>query len=222
MQEQRQTAAALRESRERYRSVVEDQTELVCRFLPDGTLTFVNGAYCRYFQRTPDELVGHTFWPLIPPEGQAEARAFLGSLSPEHPVATAEHEVLAPGGELRWQQWTDRGFFDEAGRVVSYQAVGRDITERKRAEEDRRLLVAQREVAQALREADRLKDEFLATLAHELRNPLAPIATAVEVLRHLPDAGDQVRWVGDVVGRQVAHLKRLVDDLLDISRITHG
>jgi PAS domain S-box-containing protein len=222
MQEQRETAAALRESRERYRSVVEDQMDLICRFLPDGTLTFVNGAYCRYFKRTPEELVGASLWPLIPEAQHAESRAFLASITPERPVATIEHEVLLPSGEVGWQQWTDRGFFDHAGRIVDYQAVGRDITERKRAEEEHRLLLAQRQVAEALRLADRRKDEFLATLAHELRNPLAPIATAVEVLRRLRIPNDQVQWAGDVVGRQVTHLKRLVDDLLDISRFTRG
>jgi PAS domain S-box-containing protein len=222
VREQRRTAWALRESRERYRSVVEDQTELICRFLPDGTLTFVNGAYCRYFQRPAEELVGNSFWPLIAPQAHDQARAFLASITPDRPVATLEHEVLAPAGDVRWQQWTDRGFFDEAGRIVDYQAVGRDVTERKRAEEEHRLLLTQREVAEALRQADRRKDEFLAMLGHELRNPLAPISTAVEILRRLPNANDQIRWVGDVVGRQVAHLKRLVDDLLDVSRITRG
>ena len=97
--ERRGKEEALRESEARYRAVVEDQTELICRFLPDGTFTFVNGAYCRYFQRSPEELLGRTFWTLIPPEGHQAAREFLASITPDHPVATREHEVLAPDGE---------------------------------------------------------------------------------------------------------------------------
>ena len=135
IEERRTKEQALRFSEARYRAVVEDQTELICRFLPDGTYTFVNDAYCRYFQRSREELLGRSFWPFIPPEGHRAAREFLASITPKRPIATREHEVLAPDGELRWQQWRDRGFFDDQGRVVEYQAVGRDITERKHAED---------------------------------------------------------------------------------------
>jgi PAS domain S-box-containing protein len=132
--ERKRAEEALQQSEERYRDIVEDQTELICRFLPDGTLTFVNGAYCRYFQRSADELVGGTFWPLIPPQAHAATRQILGGITPEQPVAVNEHLVHAPKGELRWQQWTNRGIFDERGRVLEYQAVGRDVTERRQAE----------------------------------------------------------------------------------------
>ena len=83
--ERRGKEEALRESEARYRAVVEDQTELICRFLPDGTFTFVNGAYCRYFHRSPEELLGQTFWTFIPPEGHQAVREFLASITPESP-----------------------------------------------------------------------------------------------------------------------------------------
>ncbi len=216
------TEARLRQSEARYRAVVEDQTELICRFLPDGTYTFVNAAYCRYFQRSSEELLGRTFYELIPPEGHAAARAFLASITPDHSLSSRDHEVIAPGGERRWQQWSDRGFFDEQGRIIEYQAVGRDITELKRAEESLRQLEAQKQVEAALRETSQRKDEFLAMLAHELRNPLAPIATSLEIMRRAEPAELEVRNARDVIARQVLHLTRLVDDLLDVSRITRG
>jgi PAS domain S-box-containing protein len=134
--ERKQAEAALRQSDERYRDIVEDQTELICRFVGDGTLTFVNGAYARYFQRAPESLVGMSFWHLIPEEFHQASRDFLASITPTHPVATIEHPVIAPGGEIRWQQWTNHGIFDEQGRMLEFQAVGRDITDRKLAEED--------------------------------------------------------------------------------------
>jgi PAS domain S-box-containing protein len=134
VRERTRTASALQQSQADYRAVVEDQTELICRFLADGTYTFVNGAYCRYFQRSREELLGRTFWEFIPPEAHESARAHLATITPDHPVATIEHEVIAPGGEIRWQQWTDHAFFDEHGRTVSFQAVGRDITDRRHAE----------------------------------------------------------------------------------------
>jgi PAS domain S-box-containing protein len=172
---------ALAENEARYRAVVEDQTELICRFRPDGTYTFVNGAYCRYFKRSAEKLIGHTFWEFIPPEGRQGARKFLDSITPDHPVASREHEVLAPGGELRWQQWRDRGFFDDHDRVVEYQAVGRDITDLKRAEE---AVQRQREeLAHALRVMT--LGELTASFAHEINQPLAAIMSNAQATRRL-------------------------------------
>jgi PAS domain S-box-containing protein len=125
---------ALRKSEERYRAIVEDQTELISRFKPDGTLTFVNGAYCRYFGENPEHLLGHKFWHHVPGHEQERLMRHISSLNRENPVSTIEHPVKTPAG-VRWQQWTDRAIFDEEGRVVELQAVGRDITERKRVEQ---------------------------------------------------------------------------------------
>jgi PAS domain S-box-containing protein len=135
VREHGRAAAALRQSQARYRSVVEDQTELICRILPDGTYTFVNEAYCRYFQRSPENLLGQSFWQFLPAEAHEECRQLLASIDPANPVATIEHKVIMPGGGIGWQQWTNRGFFDGKGRILEYQSVGRDITGRKRAEE---------------------------------------------------------------------------------------
>ena len=131
---------ATRDSEERYRAVVEDQTELICRWRPDGVLTFVNGAYCRYFDKTREELLGRSFIPLIPEEDHESVKHHFASLGAEHPIATHEHRVIAPNGAIRWQQWSNRAVLDQAGRVREFQSVGRDITERRQAEEESRLL----------------------------------------------------------------------------------
>jgi signal transduction histidine kinase len=96
------------------------------------------------------------------------------------------------------------------------------ITERMRAEEEHRQLVAQKRVAEALQEVDRRKDEFLAMLAHELRNPLAPIVLGAEMIRMSAPADESVNFAREVIALQAAQLTRLVDDLLDVSRITLG
>jgi PAS domain S-box-containing protein len=125
----------LRKSEEQYRSVVEDQTELICRCLPDGTITFVNKAYCRYFGKTRAELIGQSYLPFIAVEDHERLKKHLASLSKENPVAVIENRVIAAGGATRWQQWTNSILFDEQGRAAEVQSIGRDITDRKAAEE---------------------------------------------------------------------------------------
>jgi PAS domain S-box-containing protein len=132
----KQAEEALKASEARYRAVVEDQAELICRFLSDGTLTFVNDAYCRYFGKKREELIGYSFMPLIPAGDQEVVREKLVSLSPDKPLVTYEHRVLLPDGEIQWQRWTDRAIFDEQNRLIEYQSVGHDVTERKLAEEE--------------------------------------------------------------------------------------
>ncbi|MEN9869240.1 MAG: hypothetical protein RLZZ171_223, partial [Cyanobacteriota bacterium] len=135
--EQKQSEVALQQSEERYRAVVEDQTELICRFLPDCTLTFVNGAYSRYFDSTPTELIGQNFLDLIPESDRFVIQQQITELStatPENAVITVEHPVVKPNGKIGWQEWTDRAIFDDDGQLVEFQAVGRDITERKKTE----------------------------------------------------------------------------------------
>ncbi|HKQ80479.1 MAG TPA: PAS domain S-box protein [Blastocatellia bacterium] len=125
----------LRQSEARYRAIVEDQTELVCRILPDGRSTFVNDAYCRYFGCNFEDLIGRTFPPFIPPEEEMRINQFQASITPSNPVGTIEHRVVMPDGEERWHQWTNRGIFDEKGRLLEFQCVGRDVTQRKQAED---------------------------------------------------------------------------------------
>ncbi len=133
--ERKEAEERLREAEERYRTVVEEQTELVCRFLPDFTLTFVNEAYCRYFGSEPEELIGSDFLEHIPAEDHAYYLELLSELTPENPTRTVEHRVFDVEGEVRWQQWTDTAIFDGEDRIVEYQSVGRDVTERKALEE---------------------------------------------------------------------------------------
>jgi PAS domain S-box-containing protein len=125
----------LEESEQRYRNIVEDQTEFISRFLPDGTHVFVNEAYCRYFNTPRDELIGKKFVPPIPPEDRNPVKDHFASLTKDHPTATITHRILLANGQVRWQRWSDRAIFDENGTVTEYQSVGRDITEQKLAED---------------------------------------------------------------------------------------
>ncbi len=126
--------ARVRASEDRYRGIVEDQTDLICRFQADGRLTFVNEAYARYFGTTVEALVGTSFEPRVPEEDRARLQRALSSLGPHHPVTTVEHRVALDDGRIRWQQWAERVVLDEHEKIVEYQAVGRDVTEQRQAE----------------------------------------------------------------------------------------
>lgn len=126
---------ALRESEERYRSVVEDQTEVISRLTAEGTFTFVNEVYCRFFGKTADQLLGRSWQPVALLEDVPMVEEQLRTLSPAHPIVVVENRVVSGRGEVRWMQFVNRGFFDERGRLAEIQSVGRDITERKRTEE---------------------------------------------------------------------------------------
>jgi two-component system cell cycle sensor histidine kinase/response regulator CckA len=135
MKQRRKAEEALKSSEENYRALVENMPALICRFLPDGTLSFVNHAYCQYFQKKREELIGKNFFQFIPQKEQGQVRKHFESLTPKNPVVSYEHEVLPPGGEIRWQRWTGHALFDDNGKVLQYQSIGIDITESKKAEQ---------------------------------------------------------------------------------------
>ena len=121
---------ALHESEERYRSVVEDQTEFICRFTPDGILTFVNDAYCRYFGLDKGKCIGRPHSVILPHEDAGLVRKHLASLSLKNPAGIIEHRIQMLDGKFMWQRWSDRAIFNNEGQVIEYQSVGRDITTR--------------------------------------------------------------------------------------------
>lgn len=112
-------------------SLLEDTPSLICRFLPDGTLTLVNKTYCDYFGKSKEELLGHNLFQFIPEPEREQVRGHFLSLTREEPMRTLEHQVIAPDGTIRWQQWTDRALVDETGTVMEYQSIGIDTTRRR-------------------------------------------------------------------------------------------
>src|SRR4029453_8806533 len=152
-------------------------------YLPDTTLTFVNDAYCRFFGRSRDELIGRSFVELIPEAGRSVAREPVASLIPNPRVVADEHEVFRPDGSIGWQQWVDHAIQGPDGRVIEFQAVGRDITERKRAEEANRMLSHAGRLA--------LLGELTASIAHEINQPLGAILSNADADEMLLEQGHQ-------------------------------
>ncbi len=149
------------------------------------------------------------FQDLIHPDDRARVEAMVAQALRGEALYDAEFRIITPDGRLLWIADQARLRRDHAGRPTHLTGISVDITERKRSE-------------QLLQEADRRKNEFLAMLAHELRNPLAPIRSAAHVLRLLGPENEKLKWARDVIERQVLHMTRLIDDLLDISRISRG
>ncbi len=126
---------ALQESENRYRAVIEDLPALICSFLPGGEITFVNKAYCDFFDKRCEELVGSNFLSLIPESDHQTVMENIAALTIASPTQSHEHPVLAENGKICWQRWTNRAIFDDRKKIISYQSFGVDITARKKADE---------------------------------------------------------------------------------------
>ncbi len=214
----KEAEAAYKESEKKLRAIVEDQTELICRFKKDLTITFVNKAYCDYFNTSPEKLIGYNFIDFIPESDRQQSLDHLASLTLENPVKKFEHRVIAPDGKIRWQQWTDRAIFNEEGNIIYYQSVGHDITNLKQTEEE---LIKAKEAAE---KANKAKSTFLANMSHELRTPMNAIIGISKMLGkydsdNLTDKQkDGLRIINESGNRLLA----LINDILDLSKVESG
>lgn len=231
LEERKKIEEALRVNERKYRDVVEDQTELICRFRKDGTIIFANGAFGRFFGKSEDEIIGTRLIPDIPGEDIQELRDHFKSITLDHPVKINEHRIRRPDGGIEWQQWSDRGVFDENGNLIEYQSVGRDITERKQNEEE---LSRHREHLEELvksrteeiivakdqaDEANQAKSTFLSSMSHELRTPLNAILGYTQILRRQANLTETQKQQLDTVKSSGEHLLTLINDLLDLGKI---
>jgi len=200
---------ALRESEERFRSMADGLPLVVWVHDGSGRQEWVNQTFCELFGVTREEM-RDARWQLLthPEDGAAYIDAFLAAVKDRAPFH-AEVRARGADGQWIWLESWGRPRFNSDRAYIGHIGVSADITERKRVDE-------------ALHEADRHKDEFLATLAHELRNPLAPIRAGIEVLRRKASDTPAAQRAREIIDRQSQHMVRLVDDLLDVGRITHG
>jgi PAS domain S-box-containing protein len=200
----KQSEQALRMSEERYRKVVEDQTELISRFLPDGTHVFVNDAYCRFFGLSCEAILGKKFLPQTNPAEKERIRISFASLTKEHPVITDVSRIVLADGSIHWVRWNDRAIFDTYGTVLEYQSVGRDITEMRQAND-------------ALELAHRKLTLLSSITRHDLLNQLTALKTYLELVGHEEknpvNSGylEKMRKITDVIDEQISFTKDYED-----------
>lgn len=200
-----ETQIALLESEKRYRSVVQDQTELITRYKQNGTLIFANDVYCRFFGKNEADLLGKTWHPVAHPDDVQDIEAKVASISVENPVVVIENRVYGADGRECWMQFINRGLFDDGGRLMEIQSVGRDISERKLNEEK---LAASRLELHALLDANhRLRESQRKEIAQEIHDQLGAVLTAINF--RIEALGRQVK--GDLpLSLEINRIKGLV------------
>ena len=189
-------------------AIVESSDDAIVSKDLDGIVRSWNRGAERIFGYSAEEMIGQSITRIVPPDLHNEEKEILKSLRRGDGVDHYETVRLTKGGRRLDMSLTISPVHDTSGKVIGASKIARDISDVKRT-------------AQVLKDANRRKDEFLAMLAHELRNPLSAISSAVELLG-TPDGGDHLDVARLIIGRQTVHLARLVDDLLDMSRITRG
>jgi PAS domain S-box-containing protein len=221
---------AAHEAMARLAAIVESSDDAIVSKDLDGKILSWNAGAERIFGYSSGEAVGRSITMLIPSERLDEERMILGRIRRGERVEPFETIRVTKDGRKINISLTTSPVRDDAGRVVAASKVARDITAKKRAERRaQRLLKREREHAREnvrlnreLRNQDRRKDEFLALLAHELRNPLAPIRNALQMMRLTGDDRVVVAESRGIMERQLGHMVRLIDDLLDVARINQN
>ncbi len=204
------------EVRARLAAIVESSDDAIVSKTLDGTIRSWNAGAQRIFGYSPDEAVGRSITLIIPTERLDEERGILERLCRGERIEHFETVRVAKDGRRIDVSITVSPVRDREGRIIGASKIGRDISAQKRmAEELRRK-------AEELAEADRKKDDFIALLAHELRNPLAPLRSGLQVLRLAADDPSAVEKTRAMMDRQLVHLVRLIDDLLDVSRLNRN
>ena len=198
----------LRESEERFRTMADSSPVMIWVTDATGRIEFVNRSYLDFFGITRERAAQLEWSEIVHSDDREYLQAFSAALRDRQPLH-ARGRVKRHDGEWRWIASRGNPRLGPSGEVTGYVGSSADITELIKSQE-------------AMREADRRKDEFLATLAHELRNPLAPIRNSLHILRLNGETKPGTEQVYEMMERQVNQMVRLVDDLLEISRITRG
>jgi PAS domain S-box-containing protein len=192
-----------------FRVIANAMPQIVWSSLPRGYHDYYNDQWYEFTGVVPGSTDGEGWTELLHPDDRWRvSQAWTFSVATGQPYAI-EYRLRHRSGEFRWTLDRALPIRDTSGKIVRWMGTCTDIHELRQAQDE-------------LRDSDRRKDEFLAMLAHELRNPLAPISAAAEVLRISKSEADRVQKMSDVIFRQAGYMTEMIDDLLDVSRVTRG
>jgi PAS domain S-box-containing protein len=214
--DRRAVEMSLRESEERFRSMADSAPVIIWMSSADGSISYVNQRWRDFTGVGPIEMANIVPYARVHPDDREEQLRHFHEAMRSHRTFRQELRMRRHDGSNRWVINTATPRFGEDGEFLGFIGSVLDIEDRKLLENELRSLAAD------LSDADRRKDEFLATLAHELRNPLAPLRNGVEILRLAAPTPEIIERTRGMMERQLGQLVRLVDDLLDVSRITSG
>jgi len=215
---QREAAEAQQASESRYRAIVNEQSDLIVRWQTDGTLLFANQAWCDFQGCLPDEAIEIDFLSVVPEQRREDLRSWASTVTADQPVVSGESRFVMDNGRQYFQLWTEHGIFDEEGRLIEIQSVGRDITAEREAEEQFR------EQQSLLAHVSRLSTmgELVAGIAHEVNQPLYSIKNCAQALQNvLADAhrvnrelmvqcADQISDASSRAGEMIRRMRNFV------------
>ncbi|HTO05239.1 MAG TPA: PAS domain-containing sensor histidine kinase, partial [Opitutus sp.] len=191
--------------------------------MPLGKIVWSDRCKAHFWLGPETEVDFNLFYSLLHPEDRERTRRAVDACVYEHQVYDIEYRAVSPKGEIRWIRACGRTSYDDHDRPIRFDGTTQDITLRKQMEEERTMLLGSERAARMDAErANRLKDEFLATLSHELRTPLNAISGWTELLKQEPDDVLTVKEGMGAIERNVRVQTQLIEDLLDMSRITSG
>lgn len=226
--ERKEAETALRASEAKYRLLVDNQTDLIVKVDAQGRFEFVSPSYCRLFGKTEEELLGRTFMPLVHAEDRKRTAQAMEDLYAPPYTTYVEQRAMTQDG-WRWLGWVDTAVLDEAGQITAIIGVGREITERKRAEEQVQRLNVEleqrvRDRTAELEAANKELEAFAYSVSHDLRAPLRAVTGFAHILarKHRQSLDEQGRHYLDQVVANSTRMATLIDDLLEYSRTGHG
>jgi two-component system, chemotaxis family, sensor kinase Cph1 len=216
--ERKRYEAEIKKSQQRYKAVIQDQTELICRFKPSRTITFVNDAYCRFFNINKDRAIGENLEEFLSSK-KTESNIPLiteeiKNLSCDKPFIEVEHHINLENN-IKWVRWIIRSICDQDGNIMEYQAVGRDITEQKEAE------AKLNQTLKDLENSNKELEKFAQIVSHDLRSPLNTVISYINIIeRKYKDLMDQKG--NELTGKlreRINGMQVLISDILNYSQV---